>query len=68
MKRAPVLMQHSKPISAIKRTLNQGIEQGIEQGRVIERQQIAQQMKMVGMAIAQIAQITGLAYEDVETL
>lgn len=64
MKRSPVLMQHSKPISAIKRALNQGIEQG----RVVERQQIARQMKVARMAIAQIAQITGLADEDIETL
>ena len=58
--------------NAIRRALNQGreegIEQGREQGRATERLQIARQMKGAGMAIAQIAQITGLSAEDIETL
>ncbi|MGD1907021.1 MAG: Rpn family recombination-promoting nuclease/putative transposase [Leptolyngbyaceae cyanobacterium] len=54
--------------NAMIRAMNQGIEQGIEQGRVVERQQIALQMKAAGMNIAQIASITGLSSEAIETL
>ena len=50
--------------NAIKRALNQGIEQGREEGIRL----VAKHMKAAGMAIAQIAQITGLSAEDIETL
>ena len=53
---------------AHRRGIEQGIEQGIERGREAERQQIAKQMKTAGMPIAQIAAITGLPVEAIETL
>ena len=45
-----------------------GQEEGIEQGRMAERQQIARQMKVAGIAIAQISQITSLSIKDIEAL
>ena len=58
--------------NAIKRALNQGREEGREEGLEEGREEgirlVAKQMKAAGMAIAQIAQITSLSVEDIETL
>lgn len=46
----------------------EGIEQGIEQGREVEQRRIARQLKATGMDTAQIAAVTGLSVEAIETL
>ncbi|MEO1126891.1 MAG: Rpn family recombination-promoting nuclease/putative transposase [Cyanobacteria bacterium J06639_16] len=46
----------------------EGLEAGLVQGREEGRRQVARQMKAAGMTIAQITQITGLEFEDIDTL
>ena len=57
-------------ISELKQTrvYQQGREEGREQGREEGIRQVAMQMKAAGMASAEIAQITGLSAEKVESL
>ena len=46
--------------------LQEGLEQGLEKGRVEGQKVIAHKMKLKGLSIQDIIDLTGLSKEDIE--
>ena len=45
-----------------------GIKKGIKQGREVERREIAQNLKSLGLSLEDISKATGLTSEEIEQL
>ena len=59
-------LKHTRALkAAIWTAVQDGIEQGIEQGETKKALQIARKMKVAGMDIATIAEVTGLSEEKI---
>lgn len=57
--------------TGMKRGLERGLEQGLEQGRmkaIKEKNEIALKLKLKGMPVEEIKEITGLSVEEIEVL
>ena len=48
--------------------IKQGIEIGIPEGEIIKARKIAKEMKVKGYSIAEIAELTNLAIEEIEKI
>lgn len=50
----------------LQKGLQEGLEQGLEKGRVEGQKVIAHKMKLKGLSIQDIIDLTGLSKEDIE--